>query len=327
MSSIETTSDNRKNGQNTERCQSAGDCQTAEYGRSRFSTKCAFFKNGTCSKTLFTVLNREFTAPMEVEEQATHPLAGGLMQGYQCGMLWGASLAAGAQAHRLYGATPQAEAKTIAAAQSLRDSFRSQNDHINCLEITDTDPNDNWQVLWYFLFKGGSIRCASRAADFAPKAFHDINRVLQEDHGQTTCNPVSCATKLAKKMGASDKHATMAAGLAGGIGLSGGACGALGAAIWLIGIEGINAGAKNKVQQEKISQVTEAFLKTSSYEYECSEIVGRKFDDIDDHASHVHSGGCAEIIDALAVAATAAISDMRKKPAGVPHDEPLSANT
>ena len=60
---------------------------------SKLKTVCAFFKNGSCSKTLMNVLDRQFDHPMELEEHATHPLAGGLMQGYQCGMLWGAALA------------------------------------------------------------------------------------------------------------------------------------------------------------------------------------------------------------------------------------------
>ena len=38
-------------------------------------------------------------------------------------------------------------------------------------------------------------------------------------------------------MGESDIHAVMASGLAGGIGLCGGACGALGAAIWILGMK------------------------------------------------------------------------------------------
>jgi hypothetical protein len=37
---------------------------------------------------------------------------------------------------------------------------------------------------------------------------------------------------IARKMGESDMHAVMASGFAGGIGLCGGACGALGAA-WI----------------------------------------------------------------------------------------------
>jgi hypothetical protein len=52
------------------------------------------------------------------------PFAGGIAQyGYQCGMLWGATLAAGAQAYRLYGAGPQAETQAIIAAQRLVESF------------------------------------------------------------------------------------------------------------------------------------------------------------------------------------------------------------
>ncbi len=37
------------------------------------------------------------------------PLAGGIVgNGYQCGMIWGAALAAGAQAYRLLGTGPVA---------------------------------------------------------------------------------------------------------------------------------------------------------------------------------------------------------------------------
>ena len=54
------------------------------------------------------------------------PFAGGIMQhGYQCGMIWGAALAAGAQAYRLFGPGPQAEAMAVIAAQWLVESFRA----------------------------------------------------------------------------------------------------------------------------------------------------------------------------------------------------------
>ena len=45
-------------------------------------------------------------------------------------------------------------------------------------------------------------------------------------------------------MGVSEMHTVMAAGLAGGIGLSGGACGALGAAIWINGMNDSQEGAR-----------------------------------------------------------------------------------
>ena len=41
-------------------------------------------------------------------------LAGGILgSGYQCGMLWGGALAAGAQAYRCYGAGARAEVEAL----------------------------------------------------------------------------------------------------------------------------------------------------------------------------------------------------------------------
>jgi hypothetical protein len=63
---------------------------------------------------------------MEIEERAAFPVAGGIMQyGYQCGMIWGAALAAGAQAYQLFGPGSQAEARAMMAAQTLVESFRT----------------------------------------------------------------------------------------------------------------------------------------------------------------------------------------------------------
>ncbi|MFC1706573.1 C-GCAxxG-C-C family (seleno)protein [Planctomycetota bacterium] len=125
------------------------------------------------------------------------PLAGGIaQQGLQCGMLWGATLAAGARAHRLHGSGPRAEAAAITAAQSLVESFRARNNGINCLEITDTDWTKTTQMI---------------------------------------------------------------------------------------------------------------------YEFECSEIVGRKFKDIGDHSRYLNAGGCSEIIEELVLAATTVASRRSKR--------------
>ena len=81
---------------------------------------------------------------MKPEEHAAVPLAGGIMQhGYQCGMIWGVTLAAGAQAYRLLGPGPQAETGAIIAAQRLVESFRARNNNVNCLEITDIDKSSS----------------------------------------------------------------------------------------------------------------------------------------------------------------------------------------
>ena len=87
----------------------------------------AFLKGRACSDTLLNVLNRVFDEPMKSEECAAMPLAGGMMQhGYQCGMIWGTTLAAGAQAYRLFGPGAQAETRAIVAAQGLVEAFRAR---------------------------------------------------------------------------------------------------------------------------------------------------------------------------------------------------------
>jgi hypothetical protein len=90
---------------------------------------------------------------MKSEEQAAMPLAGGIMQhGYQCGMIWGAALAAGAQAHRLFGPGPRAEAKAIIVAQRLVESFRSLNKNVNCIDITGIDKSSSAMQMTVYFF-------------------------------------------------------------------------------------------------------------------------------------------------------------------------------
>ena len=96
-------------------------------------------------------------------------------------------------------------------------------------------------------------------------------------------------------------HTAMAAGFAGGIGLSGGACGVLGAAIWITGIISMKEGAgKVDYKNPKAAGVIKRFVKCTGNEFECSKIVGRKFENISDHAAYLRAGGCSKIIEALA---------------------------
>jgi hypothetical protein len=253
------------------------------------------------------VVDASFGYPMKVEEKASMPLAGGIANmGYQCGMLWGAALAAGAQAYRLHGPGPQAETAAIIASQRLGEAFRTHTkNEINCLEISDLDMQgefDTRKILKFFI-KGGPIGCFRMAARYAPDVRSEIDSVLSEEQIETPASPVSCATMLAKKMGVSEMHEVMTAGFAGGIGLSGGACGALGAAIWIIGlnqpveIEGLSYSGT------WVNDTIEKFLESSDFEFECSKIVGRKFENIDDHAKYLRAGGCSKIIEVLQSAA------------------------
>ena len=251
------------------------------------------------------VVDAAFDHPMQVEENAAMPLAGGVANmGYQCGMLWGAALAAGAQSYRLYGPGQQAEAEAVFAAQKLIEAFRTHTrNETNCMEISHLNLQGNMGLvsILKFFIKGGPIACFRMAAKYAPDAFNETVSAFSEKHIEAPSPPVSCATLLAKKMGASDMHAVMAAGFAGGIGLSGGGCGVLGAAIWIIGmkhpveLDGLNYSGT------WVNDTTEKFLESSDYEFECSKIVGRKFADIGDHAEYLRDGGCSKIIEALAV--------------------------
>jgi hypothetical protein len=241
---------------------------------------------------------------MKLQERAVAPLAGGILQqGYQCGMLWGAALAAGAQTYRLHGPGPQAESEAILAAQRLVESFRVRNKEINCFEITELNwkgENQALPILKFFL-KGGPIGCFRMAASYAPVAFAEINAATSENQVEVPPAPVSCAALLAQKMGATEMHTVMAAGLAGGIGLSGGGCGALGAAIWIIGMASAKDEIKNLgFENPRARQAMDRFLKCSDYKFECAEIVGRKFKNVAEHAAYQSAGGCAEIIEALA---------------------------
>jgi len=254
------------------------------------------------------VLDRAFDTPLEPEEHAAVPFAGGIKQhGYQCGMIWGSVLAAGAQAYKVHGPGPAAETRAVIAAEKLVDTFRTDNDEINCYEITEIDKSSSiLQMITYFLLKGGTIGCMRMAGRFAPLAFNDIKSTISNGDVKVPARPVSCASLLAEKMGATERQTVMASGFAGGIGLCGGGCGALGTAIWLMGM---------KLQQEtnvknlwnddtftaKFDVLIERFLASSDYEFECADIIGRKFESIEDHAAFIREGGCSKIIDTLAV--------------------------
>lgn len=251
-----------------------------------------------------SVVDRSFDHPLKLEENAASSFAGGMVNhGYQCGMLWGATLAAGAQAYRLLGPGPQAETQAIRSAQRIVESFRARtNNEINCLEITDLNLRGKNQLLpiLKFFMKGGPVGCFSMAARYAPIAFNETNATLAEERIEAPDPPVSCSAMLAQKLGASAIHTVMAAGFAGGIGLSGGACGALGAAIWIIGMDGRKEQAGSKIINSRIADTIDRFIRSTDFKFECAEIVGRRFESIGDHACYLREGGCSKVIELLA---------------------------
>ena len=232
---------------------------------------------------------------------------GGFMNyGYQCGMVWGVALAAGAQAYRLRGPGPQAESEAVVAAQRLVSVFRASNkNEFNCMEISEMNMQGEikaGQILKFFL-KGGPVGCFRMAARYAPQAFDEINDTSAAPPVQTMFK-MSCTALLGQKMGLSEKRITMMSGLAGGIGLCGGGCGALGGAIWVLGMKLLEEGLvgplwESKEFQAKATALIDDFVQTAGG-LECMEITGREFDNVEDHAAFLHQGGCAEVIEFLA---------------------------
>ncbi len=243
------------------------------------------------------MVDRAYGFPLEREERASAPLAGGIIQnGYQCGIIWGSTLAAGAEAHRRFGSGPRTEALAIAAARRVVSSFRTRNGATDCFDLTETDFGSSAQ-RWKYLLRGQAVGCFRMAAQYAPIAKTEIDAAFAAGGVDVTEPPASCSALLARRMGASDAHQVMAAGFAGGVGLCGGACGALGAAVWL---GAMNRDEDFKAAEARAASTVERFLAASGHRFECTEIVGRKFETAADHAAYLREGGCGRLIDAIA---------------------------
>lgn len=266
-----------------------------------------FWKCGTCSQAMFHLLNHEFDHPREIEEKASDMLAGGIAQkGHQCGMLWGAALAVGAESFRRHGDKSEAIASAITASQHLVESFTRRTRSVNCCDISKVDWENKFERIKYMIktIVQGFIYspCFNLIVKWTPEAIQSANKGLSVKTIQSQpC--MSCASEVVKKMGATDEETVMVAGFAGGIGLSGNACGALSAAIWY---KMLDWGKKNPGKTQSFFNNQDAnktfrtfYIQTDS-EMLCSRICGRQFKSIDEHTEYIRNGGCGKLIDALA---------------------------
>ena len=260
-----------------------------------------FKKLGTCSRTFFYLLNREFGHNYETEERAVDPLAGGIMQkGHQCGMLWGSSLAVGAEAYRRCDNLDQAKGVAIKATQSVMASFSEREKTIHCRDITRCDFNSKWSFVKYF-FSGRFLYCFKMAQKWALEAVKSAKEALAQDNAELTNISMSCASEVLSIMGASDKEAVMVAGFAGGLGLSGDACGALSAAIWYNTLGWCREiPEKSPFKNPNAIKTLKAFENAVDDKMLCKEITGQHFGTIEDHTEFINNGGCDKLINALA---------------------------
>jgi len=269
--------------------------------RVKLKAKRTFIKKGTCSRTFFYLLDREFGFPRDEEEKAIDPLAGGILQqGYQCGMLWGASMAVGAEALRRTKNPNQATGLSILATQQLMESFVDRTESIECEDITQTDFQNKRSFAKYML-SGKFVNCFFLAGKWAPEALDAAYAGLGQDLNDLPQQSMSCASEVLRKMGGSEEEMLMVAGFAGGLGLSGSGCGALAAAVWK------NALIHNRKQTGKSASIDPntdstllAFYEETDYEMQCDKICGQRFQTLDEHTEFVKNGGCRKLISVLA---------------------------
>jgi hypothetical protein len=268
--------------------------------------KTVFREKGTCSRTFAYLLNREFGNNKASEERATDPMAGGLMQkGHQCGMLWGASLAVGAEAYRRSQNNNEAIHLAITATQKLLESFSKRTNTINCRDIIHSDL-DNFIGLTKYMIKTtlqgmNNSTCFNLAENWLPEAIESAKEGLLRKPTASTQETISCATEVAKKMGATNEEMTMVAGFAGGLGLSGNACGALSTAIWMNSLAWVKGHPEKSAFKNKNAKATlEVFNKETNSEMLCHNICQQEFKTIEAHTQFIKNGGCSKLIETLA---------------------------
>ncbi len=266
----------------------------------KLKAKRTFLKKGTCSRTFFYLLNREFGHPKEMEERAIDPLAGGIIQqGYQCGMVWGATMAVGAESFRRSDDPDQSIRKTINATQRIVESFKSRAKSIECEDISKTDFTNKWSLAKHFL-TGKFYTCFYITGKWAPEAIKAAREGLMLEQNGSPQKALSCASEVVKKMGGNEEEMAMVAGFAGGLGLSGSGCGALSAAIWKTTLELVRKeNWKPSFSDPNLEKIIEKFYGATDYKIECKEICGKLFQTIDEHTEFIKNGGCENIIHVL----------------------------
>ena len=267
----------------------------------------AVFKDcGTCSRTFAHILNREFGHIKEEEERALNPLAGGIMnQGYQCGMLWGAALAVGAEAYRQHKDPDTAMATAVGATQQLLDSFVQRSGTANCKEIIGVDLSTFLGMTKFMakvMVQGmDNSHCFNLAEQWAPEAVEAASKGVAQEP-DVAKKPRNCASEVVRHMGGSDEEQIMVAGFAGGFGLSGNACGALSAAIWKKMLDWCREHPdKNPpyFNNKTAKKILKGFNGATTHLILCSEICGQHFKNLEEHTAYLNNGGCKAVMDVL----------------------------
>jgi hypothetical protein len=191
----------------------------------------------------------------------------------------------------------------MTSAQNITVSFSGRAKTLDCRDIIGFNFQNKLSMAEFMLVSlpanFSNIICMNLAERWAPEAIQSAKDglTLKNDSPQL---PLSCASEVAKKMGANNEQIVTVAGLAGGIGLSGHACGALGAAIWLSSLAWCKEHpGESGYLNPKSKKILNAFNSVTSSEMLCSKISGYSFKTVKDHTEFIKNGGCANLIDVL----------------------------
>lgn len=265
-----------------------------------------FRRCGTCSQTFAFLIDRAYGHHDPLYEKALDPLAGGIFrEGHQCGMLWGAALATGAEAFSRADSIHEAQAMALSAAKELVASMTNKEHTIECREITGVRMNRFWGLLRFMMetiWKGmDNSKCFVLAEEWAPKAMASAEAGLNEDIPEEPPG-YNCASITVLQLGGTDQEVAMVAGFAGGIGLSGKGCGALGAAIWFKALQWLRENPGKGVPMfrfPEVSNLIEGFKKQAHGKMRCEEICVKKFGNAKELSDYLESGGCSTLISWL----------------------------
>lgn len=259
-----------------------------------------FRKLGTCSRTFTYLLNREFDNINEIDERAADPLSGGIMRnGYQCGMLWGSSLAVGKAAYRKFDDLDTAMEVALIATQKVMQSFEEREHTIHCREVTNCNFKSRWSFMKYLL-SGKFLYCFKMAEEWAPNAINAAYEGLKHTPDQIHQGTLNCASTVVKSLGGNEEEMVLVAGFAGGLGLSGSACGALSAAIWYKSKKWAEEHpGKSPYSTPEAAATLEAFEDATLGAFNCEHICRRTFQNSRGHHEYIKNGGCKHVVASL----------------------------
>ena len=149
---------------------------------------------------------------------------------------------------------------------------------------------------------GGPSELEMTTGQAIETAMHSLQGDSEEAAQQHTSDSLcmNCASLVAKNLGASEEEMVMVAGFAGGLGLSGGGCGALSAAIWKRSLDWCRENPdKSSFKNPEAVYALGAFEEQTGGELRCSALTGHLFHTLQDHHDYIADGGCKDRIRIL----------------------------